>query len=144
MNEAWRIHIIPKAVSASEGRREILACSCGTMGTFCDALHPEAPRSLVDCIRLDDWMDEWQLPRIDFLKMDVEGAEAEILFSLRTLAWSRIRKIALEYHDHCFGEHELLRRNGAAGFEELLDVYGFRTAKRALNNRYGFVWGWRP
>ncbi|MEM7158189.1 MAG: FkbM family methyltransferase [Myxococcota bacterium] len=36
--------------------------------------------------------------RIDFLKMDIEGAEREVLASLPTSVWSKIRKIALEWH----------------------------------------------
>jgi hypothetical protein len=42
-------------------------------------------------------MDDYQLPHIDLLKLDCEGAEWDILPAAET-AFPRIRQICMEYH----------------------------------------------
>jgi FkbM family methyltransferase len=44
-------------------------------------------------------IDEYQLPRIDFLKIDVQRAEVDVLNGIRDAHWPRIRQIAMEIHD---------------------------------------------
>jgi FkbM family methyltransferase len=40
---------------------------------------PRAQRTEVPCIRLDDWFSQQKLSRLDFVKMDIEGAEVRAL-----------------------------------------------------------------
>ncbi len=50
------------------------------------------------------------LQQCDFLKMDVEGAEYGILFMTDQALLKKIKRIALEYHDHTSaGQHAALR-----------------------------------
>jgi FkbM family methyltransferase len=44
-------------------------------------------------------LDEHDLPRCDFLKLDCEGAEYEILLGAEPATLARVAHIALEYHD---------------------------------------------
>jgi FkbM family methyltransferase len=41
-------------------------------------------KSQIDCITIDDLMDELKLTRLDMIKMDIEGAEIEALQGTRT------------------------------------------------------------
>ncbi len=71
----------------------------------------------VQGISLDDLFSALGLERCDFLKMDCEGAEFEILLSASAETLGRIRHLCLEYHDgvtvHSHQElAEFLRRHG--------------------------------
>lgn len=83
---------------------------------------------LVDSISLTDVVNE--LGRIDLLKMDVEGAEFEIISEDHTDALKEIRYIALEYHSVAGTEVDrivdVLR---SAGFKTTLlrrKIYAYR------------------
>jgi len=56
-------------------------------------------RSLtVECTTLADIFAEHSIERCDLLKIDCEGAEYDILYSLAKEFWLRIQKICMEYH----------------------------------------------
>jgi FkbM family methyltransferase len=62
-------------------------------------------------------MDDHNVATINFLKIDCEGSEYEILRSLAPAHWARIERLAIEYHD--FGRArrhgelmQMLRNNG--------------------------------
>lgn len=77
--------------------------------------------------------------RVDLLKVDVEGAEADVLAGIDDRDWQRVRQVVAEVQGH-HGEpeavQELLRGKGfdvdAAGTEDELDSLGTRmiTARR--------------
>jgi len=74
----------------------------------------------VRTITLPEVVEQRKLERIDFLKLDCEGAEGPILASTPRETLARVRRIALEFHDHvCPLPHDQLRR--------LLDDAGFST-----------------
>lgn len=88
-------------------------------------------------ISLQRFMDENHLEKIDFLKMDCEGAEGDI-FQLTPPAYlKRIRKIALEFHDGTSG----LTHGELA---ELLQKLGFATWLRAKSTSpFGYIYAER-
>jgi FkbM family methyltransferase len=45
---------------------------------------------------LSDLIDEWKPQTIDLLKIDVQGAETDILLGIRDEHWSKIQQIAME------------------------------------------------
>ena len=45
---------------------------------------------------MSDLIERWDLERIDLLKLDVQGAEADILSGVRDEHWPMIRQVALE------------------------------------------------
>jgi len=53
----------------------------------------------VETITLDDFALENGIQRIDFLKMDCEGAEYDIFFNASKSVLGMIQKISMEYHD---------------------------------------------
>jgi FkbM family methyltransferase len=66
----------------------------------------------VPCVRLEEALELCGVEKIDLLKIDVEGAEVEILEGADPKIWERIDRIALEFHD----------RFRAGGRERCLDV----------------------
>jgi FkbM family methyltransferase len=61
----------------------------------------------VRCLSIPSLFQDKGLEKIDFLKIDAEGAEVEILMSLQGRYFHRIRNIAFEYHNMMFKENTL-------------------------------------
>jgi FkbM family methyltransferase len=59
----------------------------------------KAENETIQCITLRDALDRCRRRRIQLLKIDVEGAELEILESATPEDFSRIERISLEYHE---------------------------------------------
>lgn len=69
----------------------------------------------VRCVTLEEVVRSEQLPRIDLLKIDVEGAEIEVLRGLGADAFALVQQIVLETHNRdgrLRTIEELLRRHG--------------------------------
>ncbi len=72
----------------------------------------------VKTITLEHLMNEHQLDKIDFLKLDCEGAEYAILFSTPKIVLDQIQTISMEFHDSRDPDHSpnqlynFLEKNG--------------------------------
>lgn len=100
------------------------------------------PGELTVCVEvpttsLQDIMDSNNLEQIDFLKLDCEGAEGMIVSSTPQAYLKRIKKIAIEFHDHLSRiPHEEIRH--------LLEEAGFSTALRwDGQSPLGYLYAWR-
>jgi hypothetical protein len=77
-------------------------------------------------------MDEHGLRTVNLLKVDCEGAEYEIFRKLAPEHWSRIERIAMEFHDLRPGDrHEEL--------VEILKQHGFHVEIRKPFFQYHFL-----
>jgi len=57
----------------------------------------------VPAITMQSLMDQYRLPRIDILKVDIEGAEAAVFEAPACHAWlPRVRVLVMELHDHLY------------------------------------------
>lgn len=72
----------------------------------------------VPTISLQNVMDQNRIVQIDFLKMDCEGAEYDIVLNCPSAVLGKIKKIALECHDMGIGKNE-------AAMREFLEKSGF-------------------
>jgi FkbM family methyltransferase len=115
---ADRVAVVRAAIGPGRGRSRIVAVGGSTLGRAVP-IDPDFPSQddEVDVLPLDEVMSAHDLREIDLLKIDVEGAEVEVLRGARaTLA--RTRRVILEYHSE-----ELLaetrQRLSAAGFAEV-------------------------
>ena len=87
---------IPLAIAGESGTRELHMQ--GRHGVQLAVRHlGEAVR--IECITLADAFARWDIERCDFLKLDCEGAEYEILLRAPSDVYARIHRVALEYHD---------------------------------------------
>jgi hypothetical protein len=65
---------------------------------------------------LSEIIAERSIDRIDFLKIDVEGAELKVLGGVEPADWPRIRAISLEVHDIDGRVEQVRRMLEGAGF----------------------------
>jgi amino acid adenylation domain-containing protein/FkbM family methyltransferase len=56
-------------------------------------------RTTVSLRRLSDVIDEQAIARIDLLKIDVEGAELDVLAGIDARHWPRVAQVVMEVHD---------------------------------------------
>jgi FkbM family methyltransferase len=79
-------------------------------------------------------VQEREVPRIDLLKVDVEGAELDVLRGIAECHWSRIRQVVLEGHDHDGRLCEIVELLRARGFEPPTVTRPDGAAERGLNS----------
>ncbi len=93
----------------------------------------------VPSMTLGALLDAHGIGHVDFLKMDCEGAEYDILFSLPDAVWTRIKKVALEYHNFVAGKNQ-------EDLLSLLQQKGFRTVlpKKYQGKAIGLIFALRP
>ena len=101
LNGLENVRMFPYAVGAARAGRLALyatgeAVQHRTAGA---ASAPAAPAFEVASVSLDQIFEEQNLARCDFLKIDCEGAEYEILLNVGDRTLSRIRHVCLEYHE---------------------------------------------
>ena len=54
----------------------------------------------IQCRKLDTFITELEVPRIDVLKMDIEGIEIDVLRSCSDQVLRSVGQITVEFHDH--------------------------------------------
>jgi len=90
-------------------------------------------------IRLDDALKKLKIRKCDFLKMDCEGAEYEILLSLKSSMFNKIEKIVCEYHDPMHFKCENLTHTP----EELIDFLeskGYLLKIEKISKYFGVIY----
>tara|TARA_B100001123_G_C15288764_1_gene1016648 strand:+ start:1018 stop:1803 length:786 start_codon:yes stop_codon:yes gene_type:complete len=73
----------------------------------------------VDCVTLDSLFENDVIDKIDFLKIDVEGAEIQVIKGLNSDNLFKVKKIAMEVHKNMFDKSDLrdmVGKIGNAGF----------------------------
>jgi FkbM family methyltransferase len=91
----------------------------------------------VSTTTLQEIMDRHKLERIDFLKLDCEGAEGAIVHATPREYLQRVRKIAMEFHD-------FLSQFTHEDIQKLLEEVGFITElKWEKGAPLGYLYAWR-
>lgn len=128
------------------GCKNVLAFNFGLGGEngvktfFVDASRGVISRAKIS--KVSDFLRMKKISRIDFLKLDCEGAEFEILYSLKRKFLKSVRYIAMEYHEiserkkgHTVRELAgYLRKNGFRVFmdKEMSETYAGHIYARNL------------
>lgn len=101
--------------------------------------HPEKTECSISVptTTLQDIINDNQIEQIDFLKLDCEGAEGPILQSTSNAYLQRVRKIALEFHNHLadLTHIDILAILKNAGFTTRLKWNG--------RSPLGYIYAWR-
>lgn len=58
----------------------------------------------IDAISLDDLIKEYDIPKIDFIKMDIEGSEEEVIKSIKYTLKKYQTPIIIEVHKNALGQ----------------------------------------
>jgi len=103
LNDLKNVKIFEMAVSGSSGYQELYAFENGSTGThfLCKEDSTDLPHRMkkkVPTISLEDIIKREGLSQIDFLKLDCEGAEHDILRRMSLDTAAKIKGIAMETH----------------------------------------------
>ena len=106
------IYPVCEAVAGKTGTLRLYRPKYDVWGTRYSMYHEANPNTSKDfdevpSITLDQLFDRLQIGRCDLLKMDVEGAEYDILWTTSEETFSRIRRIYGEYHQVHSHESEM-------------------------------------
>jgi FkbM family methyltransferase len=109
------------AVTGRSGQRQLQVGDCDGWNTMFGTASQQS--MMVECTTLGEILEQQRIARCDFLKVDCEGAEFEILLETSRPALAHVARIALEYHDNLTPHRhaELVDYLRAAGFVVRLD-----------------------
>jgi FkbM family methyltransferase len=91
----------------------------------------------VDCVTLEDVFEENKIEFCDFLKLDAEGTEYEILFNTSREYLDRIGRISMEYHE--FYEEKWLNE-GIGDLKSYLTDNGFEIRVKKQHTKQGYLY----
>jgi len=131
LNNISNVILENKAVSDKKGQLKIYVSKSKNKGQ--NSIHKLAKTQepeQVEKISFKDFLKKTD--RIDFLKMDCEGSEYPIFYSLNKNELSKIKKISLEYHNYGSGNGEDLGR--------FLEKNGFKVVLKKEGNQFGTIY----
>ena len=97
-----------------------------------DVVTDERTLQEIQCITLNKIFETHKLDKIDFLKMDIEGAELKAFDGITDENLAKIRKISIEYHHNIFDLDKDVRKKFIERFIRL----GFRAYTLHLRDDY--------
>jgi len=129
INRISTVSCFRMAVSSTTGKRTLFEYSTSGEHSF----YPVSGRKIsVPCVSLEDIFSRKKVSFCDFLKMDVEGAEFEIILHSPRAVFSRIGIIAMEYHES--------HGNKVIILKEFLERQGYVVSLCAFNKEQGYLY----
>lgn len=101
LNKLKNITNINCALSDKNGKESLFIDDLNTGGHsfFNDKKSWSKNKIIVKSMNLDSFFNKYKIKKIDFLKMDCEGAEYKIFFGASKKTLEKIKKISMEYHN---------------------------------------------
>ena len=139
LNKHCRIIPINKAVAGHLGEIKMVCeqdTDFSTTATIMSDKSDNNKEVTVPCLRLQDIFDEYKIDKCDFMKMDCEGTEFDVIYGCPTDYLSRINQIAMEVHGDQKTNEELKKYLTHNGFEvhEMEYALGMMYARNISNN----------
>ncbi len=129
LNNIKNITTVNLGVSGKRGKRRIYF---DKTNSSCNSICIKSDNSAeIRCITLEDVFRNYKINRCNYLKIDCEGAEYEILFNTPDKIFERIDRIALEYHDD-FMESEYTYKD----LQKFLEKKGFAVSLKPVRMMY--------
>jgi FkbM family methyltransferase len=120
LNQIQNVRAWPHALSAQAGSTALHLFSPEAVQHTTVSRSDRAGSDVqVSSVTLDQVFSQFQLARCDYMKMDCEGAEYDILFNASDATLQKIKHVCLEYHE---GVTEFSHRDLVQFFER----HGFR------------------
>jgi len=132
INNLKNVEVIPAALAGKSGLRDFHISTDSHNHSLFKVLVPKINKNFkIKAFSLDNLLKEKGIEKVALLKLDIEGAEYEVLENFTD--WEKIKNIALEYHD--FGE------NNHKQLENLLFKNGYKVKSRAskFDKNLGFI-----
>ncbi|MBA7490716.1 hypothetical protein ES702_01259 [subsurface metagenome] len=128
-NSITNVEVIDKAVTSKKGFQKIyISGKNNAAHTLINSDVVETIRTeIINTIPLEDFIKENKIKEINFLKLDCEGSEFEILYSLSEESFKKIDKISMEVHNF----------TGKEDFNKLVDFLrkkGFEVERSEIYN----------
>lgn len=136
LNNADNIVPINAAVTATPGSISLNLSAASTAHSIVKSEYSSGQTITVKSVNLEEFCREQNIGKIDFLKVDCEGAENEIILNLSDAFVNNIDKIVLEYHERFTGlDHgEISRFLAKRGFAVHEDMGQYIYARRAASH----------
>lgn len=131
-------HIYPDAVSDKNGSIDLYTDSVDEYTTQASILFTEkAHKVSVRTKRLDQFLQEAGITKVDILKLDCEGAEYAILYNLPDPAWREIASLSLESHD------SNNKSENTIDLADFLKTKNYNVQYKELPKNVGHIWASR-
>lgn len=101
----------------------------------------EVYKSMVDTLAINNIFSEFGIDRIDYFKMNIEGAERDVLLAMTEETASRIGQISISIHANIFDDLDSSPLKQSAGVDILdrLIELGFTASKVRRRLMYGVM-----
>lgn len=134
-----RIMPVNAAIWSSTGKVELMDRGTGDWGYAIRALQTEATDAAVACVTIDDIVNQYSMERIELLKLDIEGAEKEVLEG--SSSWIQaVDGLVAELHDRITPGCSRVFREATGQFEFTARVgsiaYAFRDSEVQCDSRF--------
>jgi FkbM family methyltransferase len=141
LNQVYNIHAFPYAVGAISGPMDLQITTGIAVqhSTAQKATDLNSTTVQIQGITLDRILQELNIQRCDFLKIDCEGGEYDILFHASKETLDKIKYIHLEYHD---GFTQFSHRDLVRFFEE--KGFHVKTRRNPAHSNIGFLFASNP
>jgi FkbM family methyltransferase len=124
-----RVTVFPRGAAAASGPRFIPTVDAPSQSLGIVPIGEESPAAgtTIDCSALDEIIaaaTDLLAGDIDFLKIDIEGAEHEVMSTVSREQLQRVREIAMEYHPNAAKStlfHQLDQRGFALVHDRVID-----------------------
>ena len=138
-NHVENVRVIEKAVSGSSGNAELNLVGKSLVQHSTSLSGNNRATTQVSSITLAELLHESQIETCDYLKMDCEGGEYDILFNSSTETLFKIKRICMEVHD---GVTQFSR----ADMLTFLEGNGYRTkvTPNPVHEYLSFLYAYRP
>jgi FkbM family methyltransferase len=95
-------------------------------------------KRILKCTTLEDIIEKNSIDKIDYLKIDIEGGEKDLIPSIQPETWAKINKIFIEYHEDVFEYSDEARTE----FVKTIQQHGFDFHVN-LGGTQSFLYFWR-
>jgi FkbM family methyltransferase len=99
LNNIKNIILENKGIASTNGKRTFYTFTSKNSGTSSLYDGPNTKKITITTTTIKEVIKKNNIKKINFMKIDCEGAEYEILFNMPKNILSKIDKIAMEYHD---------------------------------------------
>lgn len=130
------VSILNKAVGNRNAIRSMDESRESTMRRLSDLTSNRMDSTKVEVIKLDQFITNNSISVIDFMKIDIEGGEYEVIYSISKSMFKKIKTISLEYHN------ENRDKNGKT-LQEYLENNGYFVIRTPENSKVGLIYASR-
>lgn len=140
LNRIKNLKAFNLAISKQNGKSKFFLSSTHTIHSL--KKNGANNSTIVSTITLETFMKRKNIKRIHFLKIDIEGAEYEIVPHLKSEVLKKIDKIVLEFHDYLDNNNHFeklkkyLEQNGF-----IVNIFPAKTSYRL--SKQGYLWARR-